>query len=179
MRALEKETDASAACMQPGTHPIALLGRADDRRRVRQRDLSNAPERILDDLALESELACIVDVREHVSATTRIARHRPPVHGWLEDFGNLRKGHAALGPFESRDHALTRNSAGDEHHPPLVTREHPATCCGLFDIECEQRHDPVYAISRTRLRAAGGARASSDPSLRGARPQRLRSTGGL
>ena len=66
------------------------------------------------------------------------------MHGWLEDVGNLRKGHAALGPFESRDHALTRNSAGDEHHPPLVTREHPATCCGLLDIEREQRHDRVY-----------------------------------
>ena len=77
--ALEIEADPPTADMKPGAHAISMLGRAGDSWHLGKREPADAPERILDDLALECELPRILDMREHVSAASCLADGRPAI----------------------------------------------------------------------------------------------------
>ena len=79
-------------------------------------------------------------MREHVAAAPCLAHDGPAIRGRLQHVYDFRECHAALGPFEPSRDAFTRNRAGDEHDPPIVTCEHPATGRSLLDVERENRH---------------------------------------
>ena len=140
MRALTVEADPSPADVQPGPHPVPPLGRSSHGRCFRKRQPSYATKCILDDLTLESQLTCVRDVGEHISATAGLPCHLAAIIRSLQHLGDLGKEHAALVSLDPRRHPFPRDRACDQHDLSLVTREHPAAGGRLLDVECEDRH---------------------------------------
>ncbi len=136
VRRLAEEADAATAHMQAGPHPVAVLWRARDRdTAARQREPSDAAERVLDDQPLHLELARVVDMCVDAAATERVAGHGAPVSRRLIDGHHLGVGDTAANALDSSRHLFTGDGAGHEHNLAVGARYHAPAGGRLLDGE--------------------------------------------
>jgi hypothetical protein len=78
VRSLAEEPNPAAARVQAGAHAVAVLGGRRDAGHRRQRQATDPPKGVLDDLRLDRELARIRDVAVQ-TATARRIHERPAI----------------------------------------------------------------------------------------------------
>jgi hypothetical protein len=126
VRAFTEETNASVPYMQARAHPVAVRVRCHHLDGGVEGDASDAPQRIVDDRALQLSLPLVGDVSEDRSAARAVRRAVEPVRRTLEHFARRRPRRAALHFFDFGVDDLAGDRAGHEHDRAVVARDHAA-----------------------------------------------------
>jgi hypothetical protein len=112
--------------------------------------MTNPPEGVADDVALDRELPRIDDVAVEAAAAQWIAGHRASIRRRLLDRDDIRVRHALRDTSEARLDALTGNRAGHQHHLTLVARDHRSSGCRLLDGERDDVARLQHGVRRRR-----------------------------
>ena len=150
--AFAEESDLSLLHVQARAHAVAVAGRARHGNRRRQGDPADARQAVGDDVALDGELAGVVDVRVEIAAARGIGGGcRRSGDGSSTDT-RVGERHALGDPLDARGDLLAGNGAADQHDLP-VERERSSGRRRPASRFVNDTSVPADTISEIRARA--------------------------